>query len=365
MSATQELTPRSRLTLRVRRDVAVDQVMLRAVRYRPAPDPALVARTEAEVAAALAAWQATPWAHDPAAYHRDPPAPAGVRERRTRSGGIRYTHLSWPDEYEVREGEPGAERYAGYRHNRIARLSLLEHRDDRPWVLCIHGFGMGSEGADLRAFRGMHLHRRFGLNVAFVTLPFHGRRKADRGPLPKVPGIDLLDTLHALEQATWDVRQAMHLLRSRTDESIGLMGLSLGGGVAGCVASVDEPDAVILLIPAVDLASLMVDAATEMGEAADHLDLFEQSRRLLAPVSPLALTPRVPVERRAIVAGTLDKFARPSSQAGALSRHWDDPVTHWYHGGHVSMFWSPRAKRSIDASLAHVGLLTSHPHPRG
>jgi alpha-beta hydrolase superfamily lysophospholipase len=331
--------------------------MLRAITFRAAPDPALVARTEAEVTEALRLFEAEGWIDDPASYHREPPAPSGVRERRTRSGNVRYTKLTWLDGYEVRAEEPGAERYRGYRSNRLAHLSLLEHRDDRPWLVCVHGFGMGSSGLDLRAFRGLHLHRDLGMNVAFVTLPFHGKRKIDRSPLPKVPGIDVLDNLHAFEQAIWDVRQALALVRARTSEDVGLMGLSLGGGIAATVASIEEPHAVALLVPAVDLPTLFADAAARAGgDAVEGLELLERSRALMAPVSPLSLTPRVPVERRAIVAGTLDKFARPSTQAAALWRHWDEPALHWYHGGHVSLFWSPRAKAAIDGFLGRVGL---------
>lgn len=330
--------------------------MLRTITFRSAPDPALVARTQDEVARALEVFEAGGWIDDPASYHRQPPTPSGVRERRTRSGNVRYTKLTWLDGYQVRPEEPGAERYGTYRSNRLAHLSLLEHREDRPWLLCVHGFGMGSSGLDLRAFRGLHLHRDLGLNVAFVTLPFHGKRKIDRSPLPRVPGIDVLDNLHAFEQAIWDVRQALAVVRARTSQPVGLMGLSLGGGIAASVASIEEPHAVALLVPAVDLPTLFADAATRAGGDPEGLELLERSRPLMAPVSPLSLTPRVPVERRAIVAGTLDKFARPSTQAVALWRHWDQPALHWYHGGHVSLFWSARAKAAIDGFLAGVGL---------
>ena len=118
------------------------------------------------------------------------------------------------------------------------------------------------------------------------------------------------------------------------------MGLSLGGLVAATVASIDEPHAVLLLVPAVDLPGLAADATrNDQGSTAES-DLLVRARPLFAPVSPLLLSPKVPVERRFIVAGTLDRFARPSSQAVALWRHWDQPTLHWYHGGHVSIFWA-------------------------
>ena len=64
------------------------------------------------------------------------------------------------------------------------------------------------------------------------------------------------------------------------------------------------------------------------------------------------------MERRFIVAGTLDRFARPRSQAVALWRHWDQPALHWYHGGHVSLFWARGVQAAIDGDLRRFGLAT-------
>jgi hypothetical protein len=266
--------------------------------------------------------------------------------------------MSWLDGYEPRPEEPGAARFVEHRSNRVARAALLEHRSgDRPWLLCVHGFGMGQPGLDLRAFRALHLHRELGLNLAFLTLPFHGRRNPGaRTSSPPMPSADALDTLHGLAQAVWDVRQLLAHLRTRTDQPIGLMGLSLGGLVSGVVASIDEPHAVLLLVPAADLPALMVDTAARLDLATAESDLLPRAQALFAPVSPLRLTPTVPVERRFIVAGTLDRFARPTSQAIALWRHWDEPTLHWYHGGHVSLFWARGVQTAIDGFLRRSDL---------
>ncbi|MFI5045369.1 MAG: alpha/beta hydrolase, partial [Acidimicrobiales bacterium] len=273
------------------------------------------------------------------------------------SGNLRFTAMSWLDGYEPHEGEPGAERFLGYGANRVARATLLEHRSaDRPWLICLHGFGMGRPGLDLRAFRALHLHRDLGLNVAFLTLPFHGRRNPGPSTAPPMPSADALDTVHGLTQAVWDVRQLLAHLRSRTSQPIGLMGLSLGGRVAATAASIDEPHAVLLLVPAIDLPGLAADAMRAEPDGSTEADLLVRATPLFAPVSPLQLTPKVPIERRFILAGTLDRFARPGGQAVALWRHWDQPQLHWYHGGHVSVFWVRGVQDAIDANLRTVGL---------
>jgi hypothetical protein len=110
------------------------------------------------------------------------------------------------------------------------------------------------------------------------------------------------------------------------------------------------------LVPAVDLPALAADATREEPGGTAEADLLVRATPLFAPVSPLQLSPMVPTERRFIVAGTLDRFARPSGQAVALWRHWDRPPLHWYHGGHVSVFWARGVQDAIDAHLRAVGL---------
>ena len=311
------------------------------------PDPELLRRVDGEVAEALDLFEERGWDAEPERYHQDPVPLASTRMGFRRSGNLRYTALSWLDGYEPRPDEPGAARYAGYRSNRVARAALLEHRaGDRPWVVCLHGFAMGRPGFDLRAFRALHLHRDLGLNVALLTLPCHGRRNPGPSPLPPVPGFDVLDTLHGLAQSVWDVRQLVIHLRERTDQPVALMGLSLGGLVAATTSSFVEVDGVVLLIPAVDLAGLI----PTYGPGASTL---------LAPVSPLRLTSKVPADRKLIVAGTLDRFVRPTDQAVALWRHWDEPTLQWYHGGHVSLFWARGVQAAVDHHLRAIGVSAS------
>ncbi len=333
--------PRSRMTPRVRRDVLIDRTAFQLVASMATqPAPEILDRVIAEVDEALPLFEDRGWIADPATYHVTPPRPEGIRTRSRTSGRLRYTTMTWSDGYEPRPEEPGAARYAAYRENRIARAAVLEHRTgDRPWLICVHGFGMGSPALDLRALRALQLHRELGLNVAFPTLPLHGRRKMKGSRLGGFPGVDMLDNAHGLSQAVWDVRQLLAHLRERTDAPIGMMGFSLGGGVTALTASLDEVDAALLLAPAVDLATLMIDAA-EKATSAATLGSSEGMRRaapLLDTVAPLRMTPRVRPERAFISAPTLDRFARPTTQAVALWRHWGEPELHWLHGGHVGL----------------------------
>ena len=314
-----------------------------------------------EVDEALPLFEERGWLEDPASYHRTPPPPAGIRTRRKASGAIRFTTMTWPGRLRVpvRRARSGALRRVTGRTGSPAPL-LFEHRSgDRPWVVCIHGFGMGSPAVDLRTFRALHLHRELGLNVAFMTLPLHGPRKPAGARLAGMPGADMLDSLHGMAQAVWDVRQLLAHLRERGDGPIAVMGFSLGGCVTALVASLDDIDAALLLAPAVDLGTLMVDAADRFPGSAIAVssDGIERASAVLHPVAPLRLTGRVPPERAMIAAATLDRFARPSTQAVALWRHWNEPELHWTHGGHVGLVMGRRVQTAIDGALDRFGLV--------
>ena len=350
--------PRSRLTAQVRRDVLVDRAMHRFVTTtaaRGAPAASELARIGQEIDLALALFGERGWLDEPTTYHQDPPSPTGVRMR-VGSRRSPASTITWDDGFVCHPDEPGGIRFAGYRQNRIARATILQHRSsDRPWLVCLHGFGMGTPRIDLRGFRAAHLYRDLGLNLAFLTLPFHGARRTQRSAMPQFPGIDMLDNVHGLAQAVWDARQLLAWVRARTEQPVGVVGLSLGGLVAALTASLDDVHAALLLVPVADLGTLVADTSELQGLGTpEQVELVGKAQQLLRPVSPLALTPRVPVERRFLVAGTLDRFVRPSSQAIALWHHWDEPEVHWYHGGHVSLFWDRRARTAIDTTLRTV-----------
>lgn len=356
--STTPATPTSKLTLRVRRDVLLDRLAQRvSTRLASKPNDVLIERVGLELSAASALWRERGWIDNPESYHPEPPAPEGVRTSRTRSGAYEYDSVTWVDGYEPHEGEPGRARWMSYDKNHLARLAVMRHRGkDRPWIICVHGWGMGMPRLDLRAFKAKHLHQGLGCNVASLTLPLHGRRRPDGvGRMSGFPSADLLDTVHGFAQATWDVRQIVTWLRGYTEQPIGLMGISLGGYTTALVSSIDDRFAVAIpMVPVADIATVMAEHADAAPE--NFAPLVEHAREVLAPVSPLHLEPKVPLDRRLIVAGTLDQFARASTQASVLHRHWDDCELKWFHGAHVGFGWARGVQETVDEHLRRHGL---------
>jgi hypothetical protein len=67
-------------------------------------------------------------------------------------------------------------------------------------------------------------------------------------------------------------------------------------------------------------------------------------------ISPLALEPLVPKDRRYIYGGVADRLV-PPDQVRDLWLHWDRPRIEWYQGGHVSFRLHQRVNRLLEDAL--------------
>ncbi len=326
------------------------------------PHPTTLRRAQAE-AQAMARFAAESGFHeDPASYHRTPQAPADVQRKAARAwAGPRptsYEDLRFPSAYAPHAGEPGGRRWLKHPTNHTFAAQLFEHEGaPRPWVVCVHGFGMGTPVPNFAAFRAEWLHRELGYNVVMPSLPLHGPRSSARMSGGEVLTPDYLQLAHLFAQGTWDVRRLIAWIRARGGTRIALYGLSLGGYVSALVSSLeDDLSGVIAGIPAVDFPNVARDnepwVMSRYGE--DQKIDWEEVRGATHAVSPLAHAPRVPVERRYIFAGTADRVARPD-QARALWRHWDRCAIHWFSGGHVAAQFNrsvtPFVERALIESL--------------
>lgn len=174
--------------------------------------------------------------------------------------------------------------------------------------------------------------------------------------------INLVDSVHGLTQAAWDVRRVIRWLRVDHDaDRIGLFGISLGGYVAALVASLEsELQCVIAGIPFVDLPGLYRrHSPARVGRRARQCGaLGEAADTVHRVVSPLALDPLVPADGRFIFAGLGDRMST-YGQARRLWLHWGQPEFACYGGGHVGFYWSGAVNRFVAHALTASGLLPS------
>src|SRR5437763_8601598 len=159
--------------------VLLDEVMMAALK-----DPALFPRDHDyaaaahDVRAAHDLYERQGWLADPVSYHRDPPVPEWEVSTVRRSLDVRYEHVCFPSGFAPRTEEPARERWLSHEANDTVHAWMLRHRrGPRPWLVCVHGFGMGWPLADMRGFRVRQLYRA-GLNILMPVLPLHGPRAA-------------------------------------------------------------------------------------------------------------------------------------------------------------------------------------------
>ena len=359
--------PAARPTLALAAQVAMDEVVL-AVMNNPRRYPRRrdYERVGQEVTDGLALYQARGWLEDPLSFHPEPVPLIDDLEIRVRGArGLAYEHITFASAYHPWEGEPGGDRWLDFELNRTAHAYVLRHPDGapRPWLVCVHGFGTGHALMDFTGFRAAKLHRELGLNLAFPVVPLHGPRTSNRIGGLELMSFDMLNGVHGLAQSVADVRRVISWVRAQepSPSVLGVYGISLGGYIASLVAALEPGlDLVITGIPAIDLPALFAHHCPPAlrRRALEYGLLGEEVHRLHRVVSPLAVDPLVPRERRFIYAGLGDRMATPK-QAYRLWQHWDEPRLAWYGGNHIGFMWSKETDRFVTGSLQSSGFIAA------
>jgi hypothetical protein len=316
-------------------------------------------RLAEEVQAARDLFEARGWLEKPISYHATPPLLESPKIRRAHTFRVDFEHLSFESEYEPHDGEPGRERWLGYRSNRTAHAWVARHADAaRPWLVCIHGYQMGIPLIDFGAFPPAWLRDRLELNLVLPVLPLHGPRKIGRRSGDGFLSGDVLDSVHAEAQAMWDLRRILSWVRAQGGTKIGVFGLSLGGYNTALLSCLDEGLACSIPgIPATDFTHLFWRHGPPLEiRYIEHLGMSrDASSEVMQVVSPLALRPQVPHAHRAIFGAVADRLV-PAEQVRDLWRHWDRPRIVWYQGGHVTFRWHRAVRELIESTLAGAGL---------
>lgn len=350
--------PVVRPTLAMAGQAFLDEIVLSGFRVLlPSGDPTLLDRLRRETAAALEMFGDAGWLDDARRYHEAPPALVDPLVRTVRGRHV-YERMSFESLYEPHAGEPGRDRWLGYRANNRTRAWLLRHHEPRPWLVCSHATAMGRPGLDMGMFRARWLHEELGLNVVLPVQPLHGPRKHGLPKGAAFPGEDALDNIHGAAHAVWDVRRVLSWIRhEQPGQPIGMTGISLGGYVTSLVASLDDGlVCAILGVPAVDLIDL-VDHHSGLSPMGPHREVMEVAKQVGRVVSPLALTPLVPAEGRFMYAGLADRLVHPRHQITRLWEHWGRPQITWYEGAHVGFARSTPVWRFTAEALRRSGLI--------
>lgn len=336
----------------------IDQVVLAAFRViRTRRSESYLRNILTDALTAIEAYDAAGWLDDPRRAHADPSAPDEWTMDEARVGKTDYLHLRFPTAYVPYEKDPSSARWERFTENRTVHAYVLQHDEPRPWVVNVHGAGMGGARMDLRLFRANHLHHTLGLNVIQPVLPLHGPR-TPKGDPGNYPSESVMHNLHGALQGVNDVRRAIAWVREQQPgQPIGINGISLGGFTSALVASLEpELACAILGVAPVDLVMLL-EAHHGTGSGYDlRVQNFEAGARLSPMISPLKLTPAVPWEARFMYAGIVDRLVDYSDHVAPMIAHWDYPEVLVYDGGHVGIGMAKKVPGFIDAALTKTGL---------
>lgn len=298
------------------------------------------------------------WLDDPSLAHVDPKAPRANTVRIEPVHGRWGSHelVSFPSAYVPHPDDPSAERWQALEENRRVYAFMLRHPEPRPWVVNVHGAGMGNAGADFLAFRSRKLFER-GLNVIHPVLPLHGpRRSTERAHYPSE---SMMHNVHGALQGTSDVRRTIAWIRRiQPGQPIGVHGISLGGFTTSLVASLENDLACAILgVPPVDLV-LLLEAHHGRGTGYDErVQNFEIGARLSHMLTPLKLKPALPRERRFIYAGIVDQLVDYADHVAPMIAHWDYPEVLVFDGGHIGVGLVPAVPEFVEHALRSSGLL--------
>lgn len=298
------------------------------------------------------------WRTDPHRFHEVPMAPADVHAQTRRLYGFDYERLSFDSGFRPREALPRAGAWADQVANRTAAACVWRHPGaPRPWLVCVHGYRMGSPHVDFTMFRRDYLHLHLGLNVLMPVLPLHGSRKVGVRSGDNYLDGDLCELVHAETQTLWDLRRWLAWLReAETQPTIGAYGVSLGGRAVSVLAQYDAGlDFVVAALPLVDEAALLWRFLPGPHRRYFESRGFNERRvqEMLQVCSPLSEQPKLTSSRLQVIGATADRVI-PPTQALELGRHWGVPV-HWYQGSHLSFRREELPSRVLEQALREAG----------
>ncbi|RLA44086.1 MAG: hypothetical protein DRR06_10580 [Gammaproteobacteria bacterium] len=296
--------------------------------------------------------------NSPLTWHQTPGEADNIIFTPASFKGLDYQKMKFTSGYQPPVEFPGFDRWQSYQSNLSAHAIVLQHAGPpRPWIVCIHGGAMGRDATNLFGMQAAKFHRDHGLNVLLPVLPLHGARRAGTMSGAGIIGGYLTDTVFALSQAVWDIRQMISWARAQEAERLGVYGISLGGYTTALLTqSESELACAIAGIPASRLAPMlgrlleprMVEGLAERGVGLSEVET------MFKVISPLAEAPKLSLDRRYIFAGVVDRMVLPAHVA-ELWRHWEKPRIEWYQGSHVGWLWEKPAQNLLDEAIrAHL-----------
>ncbi|MEX2322670.1 MAG: alpha/beta hydrolase family protein [Acidimicrobiia bacterium] len=202
-----------------------------------------------------------------------------------------------------------------------------------------------------------------GIASIMIQHPLYGDRRRTTGvdyPVPRVSDFCLMGRAAVLEG------RSLVTELDRRGYQMGVAGYSMGGNIAGFVASlVDVPVAIAPIAAAYAAGPVFLDGVLRHTIAWDALGgdngaTVDRLQRVLTAGSILNHPPPPHMRAAAILAGSRDGFV-PTSATLAIHRHWPGSQMNWINAGHASLLVRHRAEQAdtIEASFDRLDALVA------
>ncbi len=254
----------------------------------------------------------------------------------------RSSTVTWRSEHRVLCPSYSERHHGAYHKNLTAQMRWLrpEGKQRKSALIYVHGWlEAGSWAEETTLFRKWG--RELGVDLAHVSLPFHGSRKP-RSALFSGEFFwtaDLVRTVEAVRQAVFDVRSAVGWLRAQGYEEVGVTGISLGGAVTMLVGCLEDPPSTITPIVAHLQLADAVERAPILFRMKSDLQKWgydeEARRELFRRIGWHAYQPVLPPEQQLWIAAHDDVYI-DSAHATTQWEAWGQPPILWIDGGHMT-----------------------------
>jgi dienelactone hydrolase len=244
-------------------------------------------------------------------------------------------HFSGANQFYFESPHPGP-----FAENNVAHGCLYrcgENWQGRPTVILLHGWNDIINHRVRFPFMARQINR-LGINAATLVAPFHfQRRPRQLGASSNFLSPDILRTVEAIGQAIAETRAFAEWLRREGCPSVGLMGVSLGGWLAGLTVGRDATfSSAVLLVPVARLDRLVAEAAFCRGLRPAFAGQPEGASKL----NLTRLRPAIPKENVLLIEALYDLFVPPETME-ELWNAWDQPEIWRMRCGHISVLAAP------------------------
>ena len=216
---------------------------------------------------------------------------------------------------------------------RISRCG--KHWRNRPGVVLLHGW---NDRWGYR-YRFPWLARRFnrrGINSVMFELPYHFQRRARQGAGRNFISEDLGRTMEAVHQALAEINSMVTWLYEQGCPRVSLMGLSLGGWLAGLTACHNPRISCAALVTPVSRMDRMID---EVAFCAPLRQALKSKPMDLGRLNLTSHKPKLGRGAMLLVVAEHDLFV-PADTTQELWEAWGNPELWSLPHGHISILTS-------------------------